>query len=48
MPHVIISLKKRQAFRDVYTQGQQVASRLLVLYAYKNGTNVNRLGVSVS
>jgi len=42
------SLKKNQAFREVYNHRRSVANRLLVLYIKKNDMNVNRLGISIS
>ena len=42
------SLKKSQAFKDVYNHRRSVANRLLVLYIKENELGQNRLGVSVS
>lgn len=42
------SLKKNFQFRHVYYRGRSIANRHLVLYMVKNGTNQNRLGISVS
>ena len=42
------SLKKNIDFRLVYNKGTSHANRLLVLYVLKNGTERNRLGISVS
>ncbi|MGI5931014.1 MAG: ribonuclease P protein component [Eubacterium sp.] len=42
------SLKKNQDFRLVYRKGKSYANRLLVMYVLKNGTESNRLGISVS
>ncbi|MFI3174400.1 MAG: ribonuclease P protein component [Bacillota bacterium] len=42
------SLKKNFQFRYVYNKGKSFANRQLVLYCVKNGTNDNRLGISVS
>ncbi|MDR3239857.1 MAG: ribonuclease P protein component [Clostridiales bacterium] len=42
------SLKKNADFKMVYSQGQSAASRALVLYALRNASGVNRLGISVS
>ena len=42
------SLKKNADFQKVYRQGKSYANRLLVMYVIKNGTNKNRLGISVS
>lgn len=43
-----LSLKKTPEFRNVYRRGKSVANRFLVLYKYKNGKQMNRLGISVS
>lgn len=42
------SLKKNFQFRFVYHRGRSIANRHLVLYFIKNGTQGNRLGISVS
>lgn len=42
------SLKKNQDFRDVYQNGKSNANRFFVMYVKKNGTEHNRLGISVS
>lgn len=42
------SLKKNYQFRYVYNRGKSMANRHLVLYLVKNGTQTNRLGISVS
>ncbi len=42
------SLKKNYQFRYVYNRGKSMANRHLVLYLVKNGTQENRLGISVS
>ena len=42
------SLKKGQAFKEVYNHRQSAANGLLVLYVRKNGLWVNRYGISVS
>lgn len=42
------SLKKNKDFRNVYENGKSYANRYLVMYALKNGTESNRLGISVS
>ena len=42
------SLKKNFQFRHVYYKGKSIANRHLVLYIVKNGTEENRLGISVS
>ena len=42
------SLKKNTDFRNVYKNGISYANRLLVMYVRQNGTDRNRLGISVS
>lgn len=42
------SLKKNYQFRFVYNRGKSIANRFLVMYVLRNGTEINRLGVSVS
>ena len=42
------SLKKNSDFRKVYRKGKSKADHYLVLYALPNGTDRNRLGISVS
>ena len=42
------SLKKNSDFQKVYRQGTSYVNRLLVMYVLDNGTEHNRLGVSVS
>lgn len=42
------SLKKNYQFRYVYHRGKSMANRHLVLYLVKNGTQANKLGISVS
>ena len=42
------SLKKNRDFVTVYRTGRSQADRRLVLYKLKNGTDKNRLGISVS
>ncbi len=42
------SLKKNQDFRRVYNNGISHANRHLVMYVLENGTENNRLGISVS
>ena len=42
------SLKKNRDFQRVYKQGTSYANRLLVMYILENGTDENRLGISVS
>ena len=42
------SLKKNRDFQKVYGNGKSYANRHLVMYVLDNGTNENRLGISVS
>ena len=42
------SLKKNSDFQNVYQRGKSYANRYLVMYILKNGTDKNRLGISVS
>lgn len=42
------SLKKNKDFQIVYKNGTSFANRYLVMYVRKNGTEYNRLGISVS
>ncbi len=42
------SLKKNVDFQKVYRTGRSYANRLLVMYVLENGTDKNRLGISVS
>jgi len=42
------SLKKNKDFQTVYRTGVSYANRKLVMYVIENGTNQNRLGISVS
>ena len=42
------SLKKNQDFQSVYRNGRSYANRLLVMYVLENGSEGNRLGISVS
>ena len=42
------SLKRNCQFRAVYSGGKSCADRYLVLYALKNDTDKNKLGISVS
>ena len=41
-------LKKNEDFRTVYEKGRSVANRCYVMYVSENGTERNRLGISVS
>ena len=42
------SLKKKQAFKQVYSRGKYAADSLFVVYALANEAEANRLGLSVS
>ena len=42
------SLKKNSDFENVYKSGKSYANKYLVIYTLKNGTDENRLGISVS
>ncbi|MCD8110703.1 MAG: ribonuclease P protein component [Clostridiales bacterium] len=42
------SLKKTRDFQHVYRHGKSYANRLLVMYVSENGSERNRLGISVS
>ena len=42
------SLKNYFDFQNVYQKGSSKANRILVMYVWENGTNRNRLGISVS
>jgi ribonuclease P protein component len=42
------SLKSNRDFKNVYTNGRSYANRYLVMYVLGNGTDRNRLGISVS
>ena len=42
------SLKKNRDFQNVYKKGKSYANRYLVMYVLKNGTEKNRIGISVS
>ena len=41
-------LKKNTDFTKVYKKGRSKANRYLVVYVYENGSDKNRLGVSIS
>lgn len=41
-------LKKNSDFSKVYKEGRSKANRYLVMYVKENGTDKNRLGVSIS
>lgn len=42
------SLKKNSEFQTVYRGGKSLANRYLVMYVLKNGSEKNRVGISVS
>ena len=42
------SLKKNHQFQNVYKNGKSYANKYLIMYVLENGTNSNRLGISVS
>lgn len=42
------SLKKNHQFQFVYKNGKYYADRYLVMYVKENGTEKNRIGISVS
>ena len=42
------SLKKNHQFQFVYKNGRSYANKYLVMYIKENGTDRNRIGISVS
>lgn len=42
------SLKKNSEFQIVFKNGKSRANKYFVMYVRKNGTSINRIGVSVS
>lgn len=42
------SLKKNRDFQNVYRKGSSQANKYLVMYLWKNNTEKNRIGISVS
>ncbi len=42
------SLKSNRDFKNVYSSGKSYANKYLVMYVLENGTDTNRLGISVS
>lgn len=42
------SLKSNRDFKNVYSRGKSYANKYLVMYVLENGTDRNRLGISVS
>lgn len=45
---ILETLKKNYQFRWVYNKGKSIANRHLVMYVIKNGSQSNRVGISVS
>lgn len=43
-----VSLKENHVFRRLYTKGDSCANRYLVLYCRRNGSQKNRVGLTVS
>jgi ribonuclease P protein component len=41
-------IRKNEEFRVVYNKGKSQANKYLVMYILKNGTDKNRIGISVS
>lgn len=42
------TIKKNFEYRKVYKRGRSSVGRYLVVYLFKNNTNANRLGITVS
>jgi len=42
------TIKKNFEYRKVYKRGRSTVGRYLVVYLFKNNTNANRLGITVS
>ena len=42
------SLKSNRDFKNVYKLGKSYANKYIVMYVLENGTDTNRLGISVS
>lgn len=42
------TLKKNTDFRRMYAKGKSCSNRYLVVYCRRNGSNVNRMGYTVS
>lgn len=42
------SLKKNAQFQSVYKSGKSYANKYLIMYVKENGTDRNRIGISVS
>ena len=43
-----VSITKNSDFRRLYAKGKSAVSPLMALYCRKNGSSVNRLGITVS
>ncbi|MBE5964444.1 MAG: ribonuclease P protein component [Lachnospira sp.] len=43
-----VSLKNNNEFRMVYAKGRVYSNKFLVMYILENGTDIKRLGISVS
>ena len=41
-------LKKNIEFQEVYKRGKSYANKYLVMYVLENGTDITRIGISVS
>ena len=42
------TLKKNIEFQEVYKRGKSYANKYLVMYVLENGTDITRIGISVS
>ena len=45
---MVVSLKENSAFRRLYYRGVSAGNRYLVIYCRRNGTDVSRMGLTVS
>ena len=45
---MVVSLKENAAFRRLYYRGASAGNRYLVIYCRRNGTDVSRMGLTVS
>ena len=45
---MVVSLKENAAFRRLYYRGVSAGNRYLVIYCRRNGTDVSRMGLTVS
>jgi ribonuclease P protein component len=43
-----LTIKKNYEFLRVYKKGRYIVGKFLVLYAWKNGMKINRLGITAS